>query len=178
MDEEPSGPRLPSHRLAPIRSPCFLPLLWMFLLLNYPPPAPPPPPPPLFILSYVGAASRPNIYRTCAGGCRLTGTARCLRQVCLSRDTHEWGADRLNDMRAKWDPTPDHMILMDVKVSDCVVGEGVVHRDRARFVSMFRNNRSSECQLSGVSIVHPGTVSSNVNVQPGTVSSDGSSSTD
>ncbi|CAN0420564.1 unnamed protein product, partial [Ectocarpus fasciculatus] len=36
-------------------------------------------------------------------------------QVCLSRDTHDWGADRLNDMRAKWEPTPDHMILMDVK---------------------------------------------------------------
>ncbi|CAB1099825.1 unnamed protein product [Ectocarpus sp. CCAP 1310/34] len=37
------------------------------------------------------------------------------RWVCLSRDTHNWGADRLNDMRAKWEPTPDHMILMDVK---------------------------------------------------------------
>lgn len=39
-----------------------------------------------------------------------------VRQVCLSRDTHEWGADRLKDIRDKWEPTPEHMILMDVKV--------------------------------------------------------------
>lgn len=47
-----------------------------------------------------------------------------LRQVCLSRDIHEWGADRLNDMQAKWEPTPDHMILMDVKVRACAGGGG------------------------------------------------------
>lgn len=38
------------------------------------------------------------------------------RQVCLSRDTHGWGVERLREMHAKWEPTPDHMILMDVKV--------------------------------------------------------------
>ena len=41
-------------------------------------------------------------------------------QVCLSRDTHEWGADRLRDMQDKWEPTPEHMILMDVKVCTCL----------------------------------------------------------
>ncbi|CAM9291058.1 unnamed protein product [Scytosiphon promiscuus] len=36
-------------------------------------------------------------------------------QVCLSRDIHGWGADRLKEMLAKWEPTPEHMILLDVK---------------------------------------------------------------
>lgn len=38
------------------------------------------------------------------------------QQVCLSRDTHGWGAARLKEMHANWDPTPEHMILLNVKV--------------------------------------------------------------
>lgn len=38
-------------------------------------------------------------------------------QVCLSRDTHGWGRASLETMLAKYEPTPEHMILMDVKVS-------------------------------------------------------------
>lgn len=60
------------------------------------------------------------------------GSLFALRQVCLSRDTHGWGADRLNSMHASWEPTPEHMILMDVKVTEREHGKGyVLHSSRS-----------------------------------------------
>ena len=49
----------------------------------------------------------------------VAAAAVLLYQVCLSRDTHGWGAARLKEMHVRWEPTPDHMILMDVKVIFC-----------------------------------------------------------
>lgn len=60
-------------------------------------------------------------------------------KVCLSRDTHGWGRASLEAMLRKYEPTPEHMILMDVKVGYCLHRSCVCSVVRCYFDHFFRS---------------------------------------
>lgn len=113
------GRLFPSHR----PHPSSLFFAFFFVLVANDPPYTPPPIP-FSVFPFV-CRGRPPLARTPAARFVfgwfvfvVVLAAMACEQVCLSRDTHEWGEDRMSNMRAKWEPTPEHMILMDVKVCE------------------------------------------------------------